>query len=168
METPGRLLLLIAVLIALVVTVRVVRRRRGKPRPIQNIIGQAVDSDRKVAILVGGDTCDVVGESRYQVELETIAGGRTADGARHACIAVLRPEPTNRHDKNAVQVEVDGYTVGYLPRDVAAEFVEALRDEGFLLAVCNATIIGGWLATKKRGQGHFGIVLDACVPFEFD
>jgi hypothetical protein len=168
MEAPVGLLILIGVLAIAAVLVR--RLAKSQQRSGKNVAAAspAELSDRKVAIVVGGDTCEVVGESKFQRELEAIAGGRTALGANHKCIAVLRPEPTNRHDKNAVQVEVGGYTVGYLPRAIAAGFVEALHEEGFLLAVCNATIVGGWLATKKQEQGHFGIVLDACVPFEFD
>jgi hypothetical protein len=29
-------------------------------------------------------------------------------------------------------------------------------------------IVGGWKATKKQEAGHFGILLDADIPFEFE
>jgi hypothetical protein len=80
----------------------------------------------------------------------------------------VRPEPDNPHDPNAVRVEVDGALVGYLPRDTAEEFTAEMNLLGYRLAVCNAMIVGGWKATKKQEAGHFGILLDADIPFEFD
>jgi hypothetical protein len=80
----------------------------------------------------------------------------------------VRPEPDNPHDPNAVRVEVDGALVGYLPRDTAEEFTAEMNLLGYRLAVCNAMIVGGWKATKKQEAGHFGILLDADIPFEFE
>ncbi|MFT4051593.1 MAG: HIRAN domain-containing protein [Microbacterium sp.] len=34
----------------------------------------------------------------------------------------LRPEPTNHYDANAVMVIINGWHVGYLPREIAAEY----------------------------------------------
>lgn len=38
----------------------------------------------------------------------------------------LRPEPSNRYDRNAVMVIIDGWHVGYLPRDQAVEYHQPL------------------------------------------
>ncbi|MGQ0838873.1 HIRAN domain-containing protein [Actinokineospora sp.] len=67
---------------------------------------------------------DVVGESQYFRALRILAG-RASSGERETT-AELRREPENRHDGNAVQVVVEGRTVGYLPREVAGEYHVAL------------------------------------------
>jgi hypothetical protein len=122
----------------------------------------------RVGIVVGGEDCEVVGESKYQRNLEKIVGGRTESGAQHKCNTVLIPEKNNRYDKNAIRVVVSNLTVGYLPRETAEEFGQSLRDDGFEFAMCKATIVGGWKETEEQDAGHFGIVLDACYPFEFE
>ena len=76
-------------------------------------------------------------------------------------LAVLRPEPKNPHDKNAVAVQVQGKQVGYLPKAMASRLhkpLVALERSGGKPIGCRARIVGGW----KRGrtdQGHFGIRL---------
>lgn len=57
----------------------------------------------------------IVGESGYQDVIKMIkkqAGGREF-------VIVLRPEPQNHYDSNAVSIHVDGNVVGYMPRDLA-------------------------------------------------
>lgn len=99
---------------------------------------------------------EIVGESFYQDALERLAGGRTEDGAEVEAVALLVPELTNPHDRNAVAVRILGYTVGYLSRSDALRYREAC---GVMPARCAALIVGGW----DRGpddQGHFGVKLD--------
>jgi hypothetical protein len=61
---------------------------------------------------------DVVGESGYQRDLAglmaTLRSGPT--GSEVYSVAKLVREPTNRHDRNAVQVLIHGRPVGYLSR----------------------------------------------------
>jgi hypothetical protein len=60
-------------------------------------------------------TLGVVGEGSYQDNLDRISGGKTEDGpttAEHT--AIMKPEPTNPYDQNAIAVTIDGATVGYL------------------------------------------------------
>ena len=109
----------------------------------------------------GEFACEVVGESHYQKALERIAGGRSEDGAEHDCIAVLVPEPQNKHDRNAIRVDIDGMTVGYLSRSDARDLGKVLRGKGLggAILTVNAMIVGGW----DRGggdRGHFGVRLD--------
>jgi hypothetical protein len=104
---------------------------------------------------------EVVGESHYQQELEKICGGRTEDSAEKHCRATLVLEDSNAYDRNAVRIDVDGATVGYLPRDSAKVYRQRLKEAGHprLYATCNAVIRGGW----DRGHGNagsFGIWLD--------
>lgn len=40
----------------------------------------------------------------------------------------LIPEPTNKHDKNAVQVIIAGEVVGYVPVDIAIEVKDILKN----------------------------------------
>jgi hypothetical protein len=107
---------------------------------------------------------EVVGESHYQDALEAICGGRTEAGVRHDCTALLVPEPTNRFDRNATRVDIDGRTVGYLPRFDAIGYRDGLQ----LARIpwrplkCQAVIRGGW---QRRGDlGQFGVMLDMDWP----
>jgi tellurite resistance protein len=112
----------------------------------------------------GGYHFEVVGESHYQADLESVAGGRTEDGANCECVAMLTPEHDNPYDPQAVSVNVNGHKVGYLPRNWAAKFDVALASNGYAQAACKALIVGGW----ERGgndRGHFGIKLDIALPF---
>jgi hypothetical protein len=52
--------------------------------------------------------------------------------------AVLIPEPTNRHDRNAIKVVLGGKHVGYLSRKHATEYYPAIllaQDHGEVLTV---------------------------------
>lgn len=102
----------------------------------------------------------IVGESRYQHDLEAVCGGRTEEGADLTKSARLILEDTNPYDRNAVRVEIDGRTVGYLNRQDAKAYRQYLQRirAGRAIGVCEAHIRGGW----KRGddQGHFGVFLD--------
>ncbi len=106
---------------------------------------------------------EVVGESNYQSALDEIAGGKKPESQKIVTIARLRPEPTNRHDPNAVKVLIDSHLVGYIPRGEAAKLkniIESMEDAGYALT-CPAKIVGGW----KRGlfgmdQGDYGVRLD--------
>lgn len=97
---------------------------------------------------------EVVGESHYQAEIEQLAGGRTWNSARMIGTAVLRAEPTNQYDTNAVRVEVDGVLVGHVKATQAAELSpQLLRSGGAVDAV--AVITGGWDRGPKD-RGSFG------------
>jgi hypothetical protein len=107
--------------------------------------------------------CPIVGESHYQKALELICGGRTEDGEDdRPVVACLNYEPTNRYDPQAVRVDIGGFPVGYLSRDMAKAFRRAVQKAGgedlteFEVA---AVIRGGW----DRGpddRGHYGVWLD--------
>ncbi len=78
----------------------------------------------------------------------------------HKCVAHIIPEPTNRHDVNAMRVDIDGMTVGYLSRKDAVTLRKRLREQGVDGPVsASALIVGGW----DRGRddvGSFGVRLD--------
>jgi hypothetical protein len=109
----------------------------------------------------------VVGESHYQSDLREICGPPNEDGENKRVRAILIFEDTNPKDSLAVRVDVEGMTVGYLDRESARSFREAvdrakLRENGLPIA-CNAVIRGGW----DRGgedRGSYGVWLD--IPIE--
>lgn len=101
----------------------------------------------------GAFSVDVVGESNYQESISKIV-----DKPRYAqktCNAALVMENTNFFDCNAVRVDIDGRTVGYLRRAVAPVYRKLLAEKGFINieAVCRARIRGG-------GELMYGVWLD--------
>jgi hypothetical protein len=110
---------------------------------------------------------EVVGESHYQAALERIVGGRTEEGANHPCVAIIKPEPDNQYDPQAVWVRVNDLKVACLSRNWAPKLNAARALSGYTQATCNAVIGGGW----DRGgndRGHFGIKLDIALPFHLE
>ncbi len=108
----------------------------------------------------------IVGESHHQDAIAEIAGHATAYKTDEAVpvTAVLVPEPANRHDRQAVRVDLlrgDGsaVTVGYLRSDQASDYQPLLLElaERGEVGSCPARIVGG-------GQRHYGVHLHLGVP----
>lgn len=96
---------------------------------------------------------EVVGESNYQHNISPLED-------RDDLIAVLVPEKNNPYDKNAVRVEIDRKTVGYLSRDDAVSFRGKLKRKSMTgqATKCKAYITGGHM---KNGQKmSYGVELD--------
>jgi hypothetical protein len=104
---------------------------------------------------------EVVGESHYQPALTSICGGRSEKSVKKHVQATLVLEDENPHDSQAVRIDVNDKTVGYLPRHSACEYRIRLREAGYphLLGHCNAEIRGGW-DRGPQDRGYFGIWLD--------
>lgn len=123
-----------------------------------------VAADNLIAKLPGPGTysVDIVGESKYQDALERICGGKTLDGVEEYVEASLILENSNKYDNNAVRIDIDGQTVGYLSRETALQYRQGLKKAGhpdLAKAVCGARIRGGW--DRGRGDtGHFGVKID--------
>ena len=108
----------------------------------------------------GSFTVEVVGESNYQPALESICGGRSRDGAEKYVTATLVPEDSNPYDENAVRVDIEGRTVGYLSRHAAKAYRKRLKTSGApSTRDCPAVIRGGW-DRGRRDQGSFGVRLE--------
>ncbi|WP_091369170.1 HIRAN domain-containing protein [Actinokineospora alba] len=79
---------------------------------------------------------------------------------RHRIVAVLVPEPTNAYDANVISVHVDGRVVGYLPRDIAAQYLPALHGlmklAGGHVALDGVIVGGGYY---ENGPGRLGVWL---------
>jgi hypothetical protein len=108
---------------------------------------------------------EVVGESHAQSELESLAGGRSEQGARKAVQVILRPETGNPHDDKAVRVESEGGALlGYLARPDARRCRQDIGKLGSGIAAVrvNGVITGGW--SDEDGDGHFGLELRLTDP----
>jgi hypothetical protein len=83
----------------------------------------------------------VVGESQCQNDLRRLY--RKNGGTEHdiKVAAVLVPEDGNAFDANAVRVEIEPRTVGYLQRELADQSRAAL---GHTAGGCSAKIVGGF------------------------
>jgi hypothetical protein len=142
--------------------------RIGRDAPAQQFEDRVVrPSEGGAAAVIIGDgkyAFPVVGESHHEVILDQLVGGRSEEGAHQRCAALLVPQPDHPYDPDAIAVSIRGHEVGFLPRNVAGEFLAALRAGGFGRAACEAVIVGGW----DRGEGdrgNFGVRLNACRPF---
>ncbi len=110
-----------------------------------------------------GEWIEVVGESRYRENLYSIFG-RHEDGIEEDAEAVLVREPDNRHDPNAVRVDIAGLTVGYLSRNMAPE-VHACLIDGTLKVP--ARVRGGFrLREDDRGRSWADFGVEVCIPTE--
>ena len=115
---------------------------------------------REAGFLIGDQHVDVVEEADYQEVLERLAGGRSRSGAMKQVVALLTREPEHPHDKNAIRVDVDGETVGYIEKWNAKSIqplMQRLEMEG-RPAWVRGTVIGGW--QDDHGDESFRIRLD--------
>lgn len=135
----------------------ILRQRTPKVQESPHRPGAVVGSIRGP----GQFRCEVAGESHYQDALERIAGPRGEEPKRHQCRATLHLEPSNAFDPNAVRVEIDNRTVGYLPKQLAPKYGQQIRAQGLEGATLtvDALIVGGW-DRGKGNAGHFGARLD--------
>ena len=114
------------------------------------------------AVLLGGQgRVEVKGESFYQDALDRVCGGKCSEGHARKVLAVLQPEFANPYDKNAIAVRVDGQLVGYMAKELAADYapIARLLDEKGKVGAARAFIRGGWVR-PGGDEGHFGIELE--------
>lgn len=136
--------------------VRVISKWLGKAASIRH---ESIDLPHS-----GDFSYEIVGESHYQHVLESICGGRTEDGADMLVEAKLVLEDSNQYDNQAVRVDIEGKTVGYLSKSNARQYRKYLHQAGHgkVIGRCAAEIVGGW----DRGgddRGSFGVKLDLSV-----
>jgi hypothetical protein len=114
-----------------------------------------------VVLLSGQDDLEVVGELAYQDALWRLCGGTTGDRIRCDIVAVLVPEPANPYDANAIAVQIDGQTVGYLSRATAQEYLSGLKrvmsGRGGYVALRGVIVGGGYY---DDGPGRLGVWLE--------
>jgi hypothetical protein len=101
-----------------------------------------------------------VGEASYQSALREIVkqhGGPKSDGVKIEVHVALVPEPKNKHDPNAVSVQMEGKKVAYLSRDDALDYQDVIEHlaKRKRIGACRAVIIGG-----ARDKPSYGVFLD--------
>ena len=130
----------------------IVRHAKTVPadRDSHPITARAAPGTRQLPTAMDGyGYLSIVGESQYQGALRMIA---TKYG--RICWAKLVPEPDNPFDRNAVMIEISGYTVGYLSRG------EAKRYQRRLLPLAEPIQVPAKLIGGTRDKASFGVLLD--------
>lgn len=97
-------------------------------------------------------TYDIVGEQAYQNNLKKIAGPKEEESKFFECYAKVLSDPFNQYDKNAIKVEINGLTVGYISKVEAAKLAGRVINK-----TVPAVIDGGWL--DDDGEGSYGVKL---------
>jgi hypothetical protein len=112
----------------------------------------------------------VVGESHRQEALRALCGGKKTDESAHLIKrATLTHDRSNKHDKNAIAVSIQGRLVGYLDRDRAEVFRQFMKDHRGVRALsCDAEIKGGWkrVYEAETDEGDYGVTLNLSWPPE--
>jgi hypothetical protein len=102
---------------------------------------------------------DIVGESHYQSTLRSVrATAKEWDDDGRAIVVVrVECEPTNPYDPMACRVvTINGRTMGYLSRERARKFHNAIGEVGGAVT-CKAVVV-------KGDAGVIGVWLDLCDP----
>jgi hypothetical protein len=134
------------------------RSAKGVTSKVNKISSKASPPQARVVTELKSFRFNVVGESHYQDVLEGIAGGYRRDSQAFAVSAVMALDPENRFDLNAVRVEIDGQTIGYLPKAEAKRIGSMMQDQNVSAATVEAQVRGGW-RTNQHDEGHFGVRL---------
>ena len=149
----------------------VLRRILGRDRPTTNppVTGTPRSPTRGVYVLPRDSYFAVHGESFHQGNIEALlatCAPHPDEDDRPACDVLLRAEPTNPVDPNAIAVHATTGHVGYLPRDVAPDFGRVfaeLHQRGYTGASCGALITGGTPDKPSRGVVLLLGNPDACL-----
>lgn len=124
---------------------------------------QSPESDKYIVDIhgPGNYAIDIVGESQYQWALSSICGGKSQQGHSKVVEAILFHEDDNPYDNQAIRVDIEGMTVGYLSKRLARDFRKRMEEVGHpgRIASCSALIVGGWFRSPDN-EGHFGVKLD--------
>jgi collagen type III alpha len=112
---------------------------------------------------------DIAGESHHAAAIRGLFGDDfKPDGTEITVTGTLEPEPTNRHDRNAVAVRAGGALLGYLPRDDAAQYapvLSALTASGWSPQVTARVWGSEWGDyDDRRTTFHGSIRLDLAEP----
>jgi hypothetical protein len=109
---------------------------------------------------VGPQDLDVVGESFYRAALAGIHAALhpTGSGFEVRASAMLKREPDNAYDQNAIGVYIHGAKVGHLDRYDAEDYQPLLKRSGGSMWV-QAVVMGGRM-TPAGEIGPIGVKLD--------
>lgn len=99
---------------------------------------------------------EVVGESNYTKALRNAIGKR---GGEKEMWVTLEREPSNKYDKNAVRVHIQGSTVGYVPREETGELHGLLQaaERQNVVVMAWARV---WFSGDKDGDPYGSVTYD--------
>ncbi|MEH1130055.1 HIRAN domain-containing protein [Micromonospora sp. CPCC 206061] len=113
---------------------------------------------------------DVAGESHHAKAIRAVVGPDLKSGGSEIKVDVqLLPEPNNRFDRNAIAVWCGNHQLGYLPKEVAPQYVSVL----------SGLVANGWTPQVQariwasvfsyddepgRGEFHASVTLDLAEP----
>jgi hypothetical protein len=112
----------------------------------------------------GGFDLEIVNESNYIKNLKSLCGGYSKEGSHLKVKAELHYENNNTYDKQAIRVDINKKTVGYLAPEDARLYRKRIKKigHGEITVLCDAAIVGG----KKVGlfeKSAFSVWLDLPV-----
>jgi hypothetical protein len=132
---------------------------------------QSVTLENQAVKLPGGNLMQASRESHFQPELQELCGPPRSEPADIPVTVVLRREPDNKEDRNAIQLVIGPYPVGYVDRVDAVKLAPCLDElwtDHKLYAACAGRIKGG--SVRQEGsrtvrQGY-EVELDILAPEE--
>jgi hypothetical protein len=98
----------------------------------------------------------VRGESHYQSAFTTILGEPRPAGYLKPFVAVLRREPENQYDRNAIAVFISDNKVGYIAKEIASQLAPAL-DKAKCSEFQVAALIRGGYSEKPNFGGNLWV-----------
>lgn len=105
-------------------------------------------------------TIDVVGESHHHADLAGLMATLRSGNEREVyTVAALVREPTNKYDRNAIQVVIHGRHVGYISRDDAEDMQPWLKRRDRNGTVFVIARLGGGIA-EDGYVGPIGVTLE--------
>lgn len=168
MDILGVLVFVVVVIFGWGVLRGLLSKSKNPEKPEGSTAKKAASSPREFHWEGKGDfDFPVVGESNYQRALAKFAGVHGKERARAKVCASLFLEDSNRYDPQAVAIQVESVTVGYLSREDARSYRRRLGQKGLtgVNATCDALIVGG--GKNPKGETLFyGIQLDI-KPFDY-
>jgi hypothetical protein len=93
----------------------------------------------------------IAGEASYTDALRALAGPVCDEGYCFGAAVMLVREPRNPYDANAIRAEVEGQLVGYLRRQLAAEFATPLDNASCRSFGVAGVIRGGSSSARNLG-----------------
>jgi hypothetical protein len=131
--------------------------KQGRPY-YRNCVDAPPDGYRRLrAWGLGG--AETRGWRYYQDHLDQIAGGRKDAPVYFRTFALIRAEPENAHDPNAVVLEVNGSPIAHIPREEARAYRDELESLGAPgIFSCDVTI--------ESGLPEWRVTIDVLRPLE--
>ena len=154
--------LFLALLVLILVRVSKIRK---SPKSVANV-STSKSSSKKFSMpaegtyllieSTGNFSTNIAGESYYFDAISSATNQRTGE---HLMLAEIIREPENKYDSNAVRVDIDGRTVGHIPREDAPSFHPLLdyakSIDKRVFASCRV-----WVSDQEDSYGSVSLDID--------